>query len=123
MKPITNTNEANSTGDQKHVRRFKNMLLIIGVVASIGQLAFTLLYAYSRRSDAYLVSFVCSLVLGISFVVQIFVLPVLTLCLAGGTTLQTERARWLLYGAALLGIQAVLLGVQFYQVYCWTSLR
>lgn len=120
----TNTDDAVCVSDPKRVRRFKALLLTTFVVGSIGQVAFTLLRVFCDKGPGKnaAVFFTCWGVLAVSLIAQFSVLPVVTLCLASATTLKTKRARWVLYGVALLALQTVLFWIQIYQVDCWISI-
>lgn len=110
---MRNTKGAVCTSGQKRARAFKALLLDICVVASMGQLAYTVLCVSPHRSTA---SFIGSEVLGISLVVQFVLLTTLLVLLVSRAIGKTKYDQWVLQGAILLWLQALLLGIQLYQV-------
>lgn len=117
---MSNTKEDVYTSDRQHAGTFKALLLIPCVAASLGELAHAARRQYPNQPA---VSIPCRIALSVSLEAQIFFLPVITLWMSTKLTLQTKCARWVLYGVALVGLQAVLLGIQLYQTIFWESVK
>lgn len=121
MNPII-TRMGVCTGDKERMRPFKGLLLITGIVASLGQLAFTLLrVCLDAPFIFFLFFFLCLAAFYISLGIQTIILPVITFWAAIDSTRKARRARWLLCGLALVGLQVTLLCVQLHQAAPWLN--